>query len=359
MDVYTTSIDRWLDGKLRDKELDIVPSSRIKQYLQSIRTTGTLPELQAFDRENARRMLRLRSVRGLGASKIAELFRQDLSEKPGANGNAGGESGYDIGLENESVVMTRDGESAEWQAAHVVPPLLRFLRQIERSAGKCRWKIDGFKNGIQRVSSGFVVSLATTGTTLSIRNIIESAIAAEPFFSILEQSESRATVQHQLGWTFALQVAESTTGASEMVSLVRRLDPLSRRRSPVIHGDLHVHTIWSDGNSDIANMAAALKKAGREYFAITDHSRSCKLQGGLTPVAWLRQATSLLATKLPCRVLHGIEVDILADGTLDLPAGLLGAMDFVIGSVHGNWSHSADENTLRLVRAIESGCIDV
>src|SRR5207249_3713076 len=111
MDGYTTSIDRWLDGKLRDKELDIVPSFRIKQYLQSIRTTGTLPELQAFDKEDARRMLRLRSVRGLGASKIAELFRQDLSEKPGPNGDAAVESGYDVGLENERSVLALGSEA--------------------------------------------------------------------------------------------------------------------------------------------------------------------------------------------------------------------------------------------------------
>jgi Histidinol phosphatase and related hydrolases of the PHP family len=254
--------------------------------------------------------------------------------------------------------MARDGEAAQWQAAHVVPPLLRFLRQLERNIGECRWKLDGFKNGIQRVGSGFVVSLATTDPTLSIRDAIESALAAQPFFSIFEQSELRTTLQHQLGWTFGLQTAESIAGASQMASLVRRLDPLSRRRSPVIRGDLHVHTIWSDGNTDIANMAAAMKKAGREYFAITDHSRSCKLQGGLTPVAWLRQATSLLVTKLPCRVFHGIEVDVLPDGTLDLPVGLLGAMDFVIGSVHGNWSKSPHENALRLLRAIESGHID-
>src|SRR5204862_1074418 len=135
-------------------------------------------------------------------------------------------------------------------------------------------------------------------------NILESAMAAQPFFSILEQSESRAILQHQIGWNFVLQGAELTASASEIVGLVRRLDPLSRRKSPVIRGDLHVHTIWSDGNTDIANMAAAIKKSGREYFAITEHSRSCKLQGGLTPVGWLRQATSLLATKLPCRVLH-------------------------------------------------------
>jgi histidinol phosphatase-like PHP family hydrolase/predicted nuclease with RNAse H fold/dephospho-CoA kinase len=359
MDGYTTSIDRWLDGKLRDKELDIVPSPRIKQYLQSIRTTGTLPELQAFDRENARRILRLRAVRGLGASKIAEFFRQDISGKPTVSGDGSSESGYDVGLENGSGAICRDDETAEWQAAHVIPPLLRFLRQIEKNVGRCRWKIDGFKNGIQRVSSGFVVSLITTDKTFSIRNILEPAIAVQPFFSVLDQSELRTTLQHQLGWSFALQLSEPTASASEIAGLVRRLDPLSRRRSPVIRGDLHVHTIWSDGNSDIGNMAAALKKAGRQYFAITDHSRSCKLQGGLTPVAWLRQATSLLVTKLPCRVLHGIEVDILGDGNLDLPAGLLAAMDFVIGSVHGSWSESTEQNTQRLLRAIESGYIDV
>src|SRR5205814_7112606 len=102
-------------------------------YLQTVRTIGTLSEVQAFDRENARRMLRLRSVRGLGASKIAELFRQDLSEKPGPNGDAAVESGYDVGLENESVVVALGREATDWQAAHVIPPLLRFLRQIERN----------------------------------------------------------------------------------------------------------------------------------------------------------------------------------------------------------------------------------
>jgi hypothetical protein len=174
IDGYTTSIDRWLDGKLRDKDLDIVPSSRIRQYLQTIRTTATLPELQAFDRENARRMLRLRSVRGLGASKIAELFRQDLSEKPGPNGGATVESGYDIGLENESVVVALGPEATNWQPAHVIPPLLRFLREIERNTDRCLWKIDGLKNGIRPVSSGFIVSLATAHTPFSLPNILES-----------------------------------------------------------------------------------------------------------------------------------------------------------------------------------------
>ncbi|XZE35702.1 hypothetical protein SH501x_001225 [Pirellulaceae bacterium SH501] len=61
---------------------------------------------------------------------------------------------------------------------------------------------------------------------------------------------------------------------------------------------------------------------------------------------------------LPIPLLHGIEVDILSDGSLDLPIGLLRSADWVVGSVHSNWSHSIDQNTQRLVRAITSGCID-
>ncbi len=166
-------------------------------------------------------------------------------------------------------------------------------------------------------------------------------------------------LQHQLGWTFRIELGGAHPKAADIATLVRRLDPFTRRKSQHVRGDLHLHSNWSDGNSDVASTASRLKKAGREYFALTDHSRSCKLQGGLTPVTWLRQAVSLKAQNLACRVFHGIEVDILPDGRLDLPDGLLRGMDIVIGSVHGGWPGSPEENTLRLLRAIESRNIDI
>ena len=92
---------------------------------------------------------------------------------------------------------------------------------------------------------------------------------------------------------------------------------------------------------------------------MTDHSRSAKLQGGLTPLLWLRQANALTLATPTCPVLHGIEVDILKDGTLDLPNSLLAAADIVVASVHSNWTDDVRVNTDRLVRAIESGCIDI
>ena len=66
-------------------------------------------------------------------------------------------------------------------------------------------------------------------------------------------------------------------------------------------------------------MASAAVRRGLKYIAITDHSRSSKLQGGLTPVTWIRQANALTLAKPVCPVLHGVEVDIHRDGTLDQP----------------------------------------
>jgi DNA polymerase (family 10) len=76
-------------------------------------------------------------------------------------------------------------------------------------------------------------------------------------------------------------------------------------------------------------MAGAIVVSGLKYFAVTDHSRTAKLQGGLTPLLWLRQANALTLATPTCPVLHGIEVDILKDGTLDLPNSLLAAADTV------------------------------
>jgi histidinol phosphatase-like PHP family hydrolase/predicted nuclease with RNAse H fold/dephospho-CoA kinase len=358
MDGYTTAIDRWLDGKLPERELDIVPSARIRHYLTEIRQNGTLAELAALDRERAESMLRLRSLRGFGASRIAELFREDLSSKAPAVAEPSSAVGYDVGAEiaNSGSLWS---SPEKWQAAHIIPPVVRLLREIEKNIGERQWCIPKVKDGIHPVISPFAVQIASEDPMTLTTEILRDCVAAQPLFRLLRGDAQRWLFQHQLGWSFALESAPLQPKMWELAALARRLDPFIRRRSPHIRGDLHLHSNWSDGNSDIGAIARNLKKGGRDYFALTDHSRSCKLQGGLTPVAWLRQAVSLRTRKLPCQVFHGIEVDILSDGRLDLPGGLLRGMDIVIGSVHGNWSASSEENTLRLIRAIESRHIDI
>src|ERR1035438_418535 len=80
LDGYGTSISRWLDGVISSEDLDHVPSLRIKQYLSNIQLTGTLPELDSYSDEHFARCLRLRSVRGLGPSAIAQTLSEGFVE---------------------------------------------------------------------------------------------------------------------------------------------------------------------------------------------------------------------------------------------------------------------------------------
>jgi DNA polymerase (family 10) len=111
-----------------------------------------------------------------------------------------------------------------------------------------------------------------------------------------------------------------------------------------IRGDLHVHSNWSDGTMPVANMAAAAKKCGYAYLAITDHSQRVTIAHGLDAARLSRQIDEIdrLNNKLDgFVVLKGIEVDILDDGRLDLPDKILSRLDVVVASVHYKFDLSA------------------
>lgn len=134
-----------------------------------------------------------------------------------------------------------------------------------------------------------------------------------------------------------------------------------------LRGDVHMHTDASDGRQTIDEMAEAALALGREYIAITDHSKSRpRPKGGHgLDEARLRAHTRTIRAvdarfrRRGLRVLAGIEVDILPDGSLDLPPDALADLDVVIASVHVQFDLSAEQQTTRIVRAIESGAVDV
>jgi DNA polymerase (family 10) len=124
-----------------------------------------------------------------------------------------------------------------------------------------------------------------------------------------------------------------------------------------IRGDLHVHSNWSDGTVPIASMAAAAKKCGYAYLAITDHSQRVTIAHGLDAARLSRQIDEIdrLNDKLDgFVVLKGIEVDILADGQLDLPDKILSHLDVVVASVHYKFDLSRNSQTERIVRAMDN-----
>ncbi len=130
-----------------------------------------------------------------------------------------------------------------------------------------------------------------------------------------------------------------------------------------IRGDLHMHTIASDGKNTIREMAETAIALGYEYIAITDHSKQLAMINGLDDARALEHiaATREIDRELEgrIRVLAGIEVDILADGTLDLSDEVLAGMDLVIASTHSNFAQSETELTERLLRAVENPYVHV
>jgi DNA polymerase (family X) len=124
-----------------------------------------------------------------------------------------------------------------------------------------------------------------------------------------------------------------------------------------LRGDLHVHTRDSDGHDTIEAMVAAAREQGLEYLAITDHSRRLAMARGLDPVRLAKQIDRIDRVNERLRgftLLKGIEVDILEDGTLDLPDSILQRLDLVIGAVHHRFDLPRARQTERLLRAIDS-----
>ncbi len=123
-----------------------------------------------------------------------------------------------------------------------------------------------------------------------------------------------------------------------------------------LRGDLHVHTRASDGHDSLRDMALAARKMGLAYLAITEHSRHLTVAHGLDPLRLARQCEEIDALNSALdgiTLLKGIEVDILEDGSLDLPDDVLARLDLVIGAVHSQFHLSRVKQTTRILRAMD------
>src|SRR5713101_6328055 len=129
-----------------------------------------------------------------------------------------------------------------------------------------------------------------------------------------------------------------------------------------IRGDVHMHTVETDGRNTIEEMAEAARDRGYEYMAITDHSKNLAFANGLTDERALAHIERIRAVEKKMkgiRIFAGIEVDILGDGSLDLSDSVLEQMDIVIASVHSHFNQDRDTMTARLLKAISNPSVSV
>ncbi|TVP45192.1 MAG: DNA polymerase/3'-5' exonuclease PolX [Gemmatimonadales bacterium] len=142
-----------------------------------------------------------------------------------------------------------------------------------------------------------------------------------------------------------IQAAE-LNGAADLPDLVRPGD---------IRGDLHMHTTWSDGKNSVMEMAEGCRELGYAWFAITDHSQSLTVANGLTPARLRAQALEIAEAQAAfpeIRIFRGCEVDILKDGTLDLPDDMLEDLDLVLAAVHTHFELDQAAQTERVLKAL-------
>ena len=142
------------------------------------------------------------------------------------------------------------------------------------------------------------------------------------------------------------EIAAAQSGA--LPSLVEQSD---------IKGDLHTHTSASDGTASLEAMAAQARLLGYQYLAVTDHSPRIGITHGLTAERLAAQADAIDRFNAEHEgwpvLLKGVEVDILEDGSLDLPDSVLGRLDLVVGAIHSHFSLPADQQTSRILRALD------
>ncbi len=184
----------------------------------------------------------------------------------------------------------------------------------------------------ERAGIGRLRELSGIGEVLE-RTIIESIGGEEPvYLRRLEATGGRPVVE----------------GGAELCAALR--------------GDCHVHSDWSDGGAPIREMAEAAIELGEEYFVLSDHSPRLTVANGLSTERLLTQLDEVAALNrelAPFRILTGIEVDILPDGSLDQDDAILSRLDLVIGSVHSELRMPSEPITRRLVTALANPRLDV
>jgi len=171
-----------------------------------------------------------------------------------------------------------------------------------------------------------------------------------------------------IGDASARAITEALAG--EVPSYLEKLDaettiPITPEGAAIrqaLRGDCHSHSTWSDGGASIEGMARTARDLGHDYFVLTDHSPRLTVAHGLNRERLLKQLEEVAAlneTLAPFRILTGMEVDILEDGTLDLDDDLLARLDVVVASVHSKLRSDRQKMTERMVRAVASPHVDI
>lgn len=266
------------------------------------------------------------------------------------------------------VVATQDGEAI----GHYLTHLTLVERLVARGDTKVSFIVHGgLQVDVRMVAPSAFASALHHSTGSQAHNVALRSLALEKGLSISEyglldrrtqeryEPASEEELYALLGLSFI--PPELREGTGEIEAALTRTLPSIVSRSDII-GDLHVHSDWSDGVASLEELARAGAARGLRYLAVCDHSQSLSIAGGLTPEQL--DARDLEIAKVNERnigalLLPGVEVDILADGTLDLPDEVLRKRAVVVASVHTGLRQERAQLMRRLKGAMENPYVHI
>jgi DNA polymerase (family 10) len=366
----------------------------IEQRLVELVQTGRLHEVEELEERVQPALVGLGRYLGVNPRQTALIGRTlrvtNLDDLRAAAAAGRLQEVPGIGPAKERRIMAALAQEARPEVAGRGPLLNRARAVMERIAGEVR----GVVAGDVRRWRDQPRELAVVTFAPHAEPVLETFCALPDVVTIIERGDRRVVGVTVDGMPVELVVAEPGSFGTELVRAtgsrpyVQALGPLPEavdedgvyaalglpwcppelREAPFhgeppplvsvgdIRGDLHTHTTWSDGKSSVREMAEAAIERGYEYLAICDHTRAVTVVPGLGPDDVRRQGEEIAAVNelvAPFRVLRGIECDILADGSLDLPDDVLAELDWVMASVHAGQRTQRAELTKRVVTAME------
>ena len=364
----------------------------IEARLVELVETGRIAELEELEREVEPELVALGRFLGVGPQRMVEIGRA-LGVRTADDLRAAAEAGRlasvpGVGPQTERKLLA--GLEREPDARPRRGLLLnRSLALVEPIAAAVGGEIAGDPRRWRDVCETFAVVAAAERPG----PLLEAFTELPAIVATVEREERRALGVTVEGVPVELVVAEPGRFGTELVratgteAYVAALEPLpdaadeqgvyaalgvpfcppELREAPFrgeppallehedIRGDLHAHTTWSDGKATVLEMAEAARSLGYDYLAICDHTPNVRVVPGLDADAVRRQAEEIAAANealAPFRVLRGIEVDIRADGSLDLPDDVLAELEWVQLSLHAGQRGAREELTRKVTEAM-------
>ncbi|KYH01771.1 DNA polymerase/3'-5' exonuclease PolX [Bradyrhizobium sp. DOA1] len=392
-----------LDVLIAEDRLTEIPGvgEAIAEIITKLHKTGTHPSLEKLRKEVPEGVLEMLSVPGLRPEKVLHLYKNlgvgSLAELEAAAKDDRIKKAKGLGaalqtkiLQSLAIAKSGEGRMHLHRAAALVEHAKDSLRKSKPELKRVTIAGD-FRRGCELVGDLSIVAEApktgkaakpsrTDGLQIRLSDgkhfgaallfATGSAAHIEQLRMLAAEKEMRleadglhkgrtliageeAEIYRALGLPFI--DPELREGRGEIVAALKgKLPKLVTDQD--LRGILHCHTDASDGTETLEAMAKATRQRGFEYFGVADHSKSAHYAGGLSvdEIAQQHREADGLNKRFgkDFRILKGIESDILADGSLDYPAGVLERFDFVVASIHGRFKLDRKAQTQRLLRAI-------